>query len=70
MRQDKMDKQIPTFMTIKEVAKTGLVSENYLRKMHSEGRLPGIQTGKWFRINYEQLVEQLNRESAENVKTY
>ena len=55
---------VPKFMTIRETAKTGIMSEHYLRIMEKQGTLPGIRTGRTFRVNYQMLVDQLNRESA------
>lgn len=53
-----------TFMTIREVARTGLISEHYLRLREKQHRLPCIYSGKKCMVNYPLLVEQLNAESA------
>lgn len=58
-----MDKK---FMTIREVAKTGLVTEYFLRQMVKEHRLPGVYSGKSFLVNYSMLVDLLDKESAKN----
>lgn len=58
-----METAIPTFLTIRQTAATGVLSEHHLRLMEKQGRLPGIRTGKTFRVNYEMLLAQLNRES-------
>lgn len=60
-----MDKAIPTFLTIRQTAATGVLSEHHLRLMEKQGRLPGIRTGKTFRVNFEMLLAQLDKESAE-----
>lgn len=52
------------FMSIREVARTGLISEYYLRLMEKQNRLPCIYSGKKCMINYPLLVEQLDLESA------
>lgn len=52
------------FMTIREVAKTGLVSEYYLRNMEKQGCLPGIKSGNKKLVNYDLLIEFLDRQSA------
>lgn len=52
------------FMTIREVAKTGLVSEYLLRNMEKQGCLPGIKTGNKKLVNYELLVKFLDQQSA------
>lgn len=56
------------FMTIRETAATGILSEHHLRLMQKQNRLPGIYTGNRFLVNYKMLVERLNAESAENVE--
>lgn len=56
-----MNKQIPTMMTIREIAKTGLLPENALRHLLKEGKLPVMYIGKKALINYTQLCEQLNQ---------
>ncbi len=58
-------KEYPVFLSIRNVASKGILSENHLRKMHAQGRLPGVKTGRTFRVNVDQLIELLNRESAE-----
>ena len=63
-----MEKNIPTFLTIRQTAATGVLSEHHLRLMEKQGRLPGIRTGKTFRVNFEMLLAQLDRESAELVQ--
>lgn len=63
-----MDKAIPTFLTIRQTAATGVLSEHHLRLMEKQGRLPGIRTDKTFRVNFEMLLAQLNRESAEQAQ--
>ena len=52
------------FMTIREVAKTGLVSEYLLRNMEKQGCLPGIKTGNKKLVNYELLIKFLDQHSA------
>ena len=52
-----------TFMTIREVAKTGLISEHYLRQLEKQGRLPGVYSGKKKLVNYDKLVALLDAES-------
>lgn len=56
------------FMTIRETAATGILSEHHLRLMKKQNQLPGIYTGNRFLVNYKMLVERLNAESAENVE--
>ena len=49
----------PNMMTIREIAKTGLLSEHALRQMLKAGKLPAIFIGKKALINYDRLVDQL-----------
>ena len=57
----------PHFMTIREVAKTGILSEHALRVMQKTKKLPCIMVGTKCLINYPQLIEQLNEESKKAV---
>ena len=56
---------VPRFMSIREVAKTGLLSEYTLRLMEKQKQLPCVYTGKKCLVNFDKLVEQLNEFSAE-----
>ncbi len=56
------------FKTIRETAKTGILSEHYLRLLVAQKKAPGIQVGNRFLINYPLLVEQLNVASSQAVK--
>ena len=49
----------PTMMTIREIARTGLMSEHALRMMLKAGKLPAIFIGKKALINYDKLCEEL-----------
>lgn len=55
----------PKFLTIRETAATGILSEHHLRLMAKRNELPGIYAGTRFKINYPLLVEKLNRDSME-----
>ncbi len=59
-----MSENIPKFLTIRETAKTGILSEHHLRIMEKQGKLPGVRVGNRFKVNLELLVDQLNREST------
>ena len=48
-----------TYLSIRQVAETGLVSEHLLRLMEKQGRLPGIYSGRKKLVNLELLEEQL-----------
>ena len=51
---------IPKFMTVKELASTGILSEYCIRRMLKEGKIPAIYTGKKALINFDVLCKQLN----------
>lgn len=57
------------FLTIRKTAQTGILSEYNLQLMERLGRLPGIRTGNRFLINLPLLVEQLNRESLDQMQS-
>lgn len=47
------------FMTIREVAKTGILTENAIRQMVKAGQVPHIMAGNRVLINYPKFIEQL-----------
>lgn len=55
-----MTDNAPKMMTIKEIAKTGLLPEHALRQMSKQGKLPAIYVGKKCFVNHDLLVKQLN----------
>ena len=52
--------EVPRFMSIREVAKTGVLSEYTLRLMEKQKRLPCVYSGRKCLVNFDRLVEQLN----------
>lgn len=54
------ENNMPRFMTVREIAKTGLLSEYCLRRMLREDKLPYIRSGNRYLVNYSLLIEQLN----------
>lgn len=56
---------IPKFLTIRETAATGILSEHHLRLMAKRNELPGIYAGTRFKVNYPLLVAKLNQDSME-----
>ncbi len=56
-----------TFMTIRETAKTGILSEYTLRIMQKQKKLPCIMCGTKCMVNYPLLLEQLNADSRKAV---
>lgn len=55
-----MENMQPNMMTVREIARTGLMSEHALRMMLKNGKLPAIYIGKKALINYDKLCEQLS----------
>ena len=58
-------KEQPNMMTVREIARTGLLSEHALRIMLKAGKLPAIFIGKEALINYDKLCEQLSALDAD-----
>ncbi len=54
------EKKHPAMMTIREVAKTGVLSEYALRILAKKGKIPCISINNKVLINYDALIEQLN----------
>lgn len=59
---------VPRMMTIREVAKTGILSEHCLRLMEKQGRLPCIYVGKRCLVNFDVLVQELQTLSGNESK--
>lgn len=51
------------FLTIRQTAATGVISQHFLRKIVAQGRCPGIWVGNRFMVNLPLLEEQLEQES-------
>jgi hypothetical protein len=56
------------FLTIREVAKTGILTEHHLRLLEKQNRLPGVRSGNRFKVNLPLLIEQLDAESRRNME--
>lgn len=55
-----MDKTTaPRLMTIRQIAKTGLMAEHALRLLLKQGKLPAIYIGSKALINYDALLSRL-----------
>ncbi len=50
---------IPTMMTIRQIANTGLLPENALRVLVRDGVVPAVYSGKKAFINFENLCAYL-----------
>ena len=51
------------FLTIRQAAATGILTEHHLRLLEKQGKLPGVRSGNRFLVNVPILVELLNQES-------
>lgn len=51
------------FLTIRQTAASGILSEHHLRLLEKQGRLPGVRSGNRFLVNLPLLLQQLDRES-------
>ena len=60
---------IPQFLTIRQTAKTGILSEHALRLRPKQGKLPHVMAGTKCLVNYPLLVELLNSESRQAMET-
>ena len=59
----------PRMLTIRETARTGILPEYALRTLVRQGKIPGIQVGTKFLVNYDRLCDWLNNSgntSSEN----
>ena len=52
---------IPKMLTIREVAKTGLLSEYTLRQLCKQGKVPCITVNNKVLINFDAFVQQLQQ---------
>jgi excisionase family DNA binding protein len=53
------EKRVPTMLTVREVARTGILPEHAIRLLLKDGKLPAIFVGKKAFINFEKLLELL-----------
>ena len=60
MNNTNINTSIPKLMTIREVARTGVVSEYTLRAMVKQGYVPCIKVGVKVLINFELFCAMLN----------
>lgn len=63
-----MTNEQPTMMTVREIARTGLMSEHALRLMLKAGKLPAIYIGKKALINYDKLCAELQNLESDVTK--
>ena len=60
-----MEQNQPNMMTVREIARTGLLSEHALRLMLKAGKLPAIYIGNKALINYDKLCAELQNLKAD-----
>ena len=65
LKGETMTVKQPQMLTIRQVAKTGILSEHALRIMLKAGKLPAIYVGNKALINYDKLCEQLSALEAD-----
>lgn len=53
--------KIPKMMTVRQVAKTGLISEYALRQLVKQGKVPCIALEHKVLINFDAFIEQLQQ---------
>lgn len=51
------------FLTTRQTATEGLISEHQLRLLVAQGKCPGIYAGNRFMVNYHALEEMLETQS-------
>ena len=56
------------FLTIRQAAKEGPLSEYCLRLMLKRGELPGVYSGTRFLVNYALFLERLGAEAKGGVE--
>lgn len=49
----------PKLLTVRETARTGIMTESALRRWVKEGKVPHVAVGNRILINYDKLVEQI-----------
>lgn len=54
---------VKPFMTIRQTAAVGIMSEHYLRLRQKQNKLPGFCSGNRFIIDVHALIDMLHREA-------
>ena len=62
-----MESGKPTMMTVREVARTGILPEHALRQLLKAGKLPAIYVGRKALINYDRLCDDLTALKCEDL---
>lgn len=61
----KSEQKTPKMLSIRQVAKTGILSEYALRQLQKQGKLPSISLNNKALINFDALIEQLQQIKGE-----
>ena len=56
------------FLTIRQTAAMGVLSEHRIRLMVAQDQCPGIYVGNRFMVNFDALLEQLDKASRGTVE--
>lgn len=56
---DEMAIKLPRMMTIRQVAKTGILPEHAIRQMVKRGIIPSLPAGNKALINFDNLLKML-----------
>ena len=59
-----MQMERPILLTPNETAKTGIMSIYAIRMGIAQNTIPYVKIGKHYRINYTQLLKQMNAENT------
>lgn len=52
-----------SFLTIRQTAASGILSEHYLRLRQKQNKLPGFYSGTRFIVDVQALIDMLHREA-------
>lgn len=55
----------PRMLTIKETAKTGVLTEWAIRGLVKQGKVPGIYIDNRFLVNYDRFIDWLNEQNTQ-----
>lgn len=63
------ERENPRMMTVREIARMGVLSESALRSLLKAGKLPAIYVGNRALINYDKLCDVLQHLEADLAQT-
>ena len=59
--------QIPKYQTVRQIARTGIISDHGLRLLLKQGKIPAFFIGSKALLDFDTVVEYLRRLSEENL---